>query len=101
MKAAGRLHLDHLHLIFQAAVDGLGVAMAPRSLWGNDLKQNRLVSLLPQHGLPLDRYYYGNHRTPLTEEAHLFVKWLEEAQHWDNSGAAPERDDRTPHSPAM
>lgn len=79
LKAAGRLHLDHLHLIFQAAVDGLGVAMAPRSLWGNDLKQNRLVSLLPQHGLPLDRYYYGI-SPEASEEAHLFVKWLKEAQ---------------------
>lgn len=80
LKAAGRLHLDHLHLIFQAAVDGLGVAMAPRSLWGNDLKQNRLVALLPQHGLPLDRYYYGI-SPDAPEEAHLFVRWLEQAQY--------------------
>lgn len=80
LKAAGRLHLDHLHLIFQAAVDGLGVAMAPRSLWGNDVKQNRLVPLLPQLGLPLDRYYYGL-APDAPEAAQLFAQWLEQAQH--------------------
>lgn len=79
-QAAGQLYLDHLHLILQAAVDGLGVAMAPRSLWGNDLKQGRLVSLLPQHRLPLERYYYGIAAEP-REEVRLFVRWLEEAQH--------------------
>lgn len=79
-QAVGQLYLDHLHLILQAAVDGLGVAMAPRSLWGNDLKQGRLVSLLPQHRLPLERYYYGIAAEP-REEVRLFVRWLEEAQH--------------------
>jgi len=79
LKAAGRLHLDHLHLILQAAVDGLGVAMAPRSLWGNDLRQKRLVPLLPRHTLPLERYYYGI-APAASEEARCFVAWLEEAQ---------------------
>lgn len=79
-QAAGQLYLDHLHLILQAAVDGLGVAMAPRSLWGNDLKQGRLVSLLPQHRVPLERYYYSIAAEP-REEVRLFVRWLEEAQH--------------------
>lgn len=80
LKAAGRLHLDHLHLVFQAAVDGLGVAMAPRSLWGHDVKQKRLVPLLPRHALPLDRYYCG-FSPEASDEARCFVKWLEEAQH--------------------
>ncbi|MDT0138969.1 LysR substrate-binding domain-containing protein [Acidovorax sp. PRC11] len=79
LKAAGRLHLDHLHLVFQAAIDGLGLAMAPRSLWGNDLRQQRLVALLPRHGLPLDRYYYGI-SPEASEETRCFVKWLEAAQ---------------------
>ncbi len=35
MKAAGRLNLDHLHMTLQAAVDGLGIAVAPRCLWGS------------------------------------------------------------------
>jgi len=61
-------------------VDGLGIAIAHRSLWGNDLKQNRLVSFLSQHGLPLERYYYGISPEAF-EEAHIFVKWLEAAEH--------------------
>ena len=78
-RPAGRLHLDHLHLVLQAAVDGLGVAMAPRSLLAHDLQQRRLVSPLPQHRLPLERYYYGlvPHAPP---EAQFFVKWLEDVR---------------------
>ncbi|MFT3812663.1 MAG: LysR substrate-binding domain-containing protein [Acidovorax sp.] len=75
LKPAGRLHFDHLHLVLQAAVDGLGVAMAPRSLLARDLAQRRLAAPLPQVRLPLERYYYA-----LAEgapaEAQLFVQWL-------------------------
>lgn len=78
-KPMGRLHLDHLHLILQAAVDGLGVAMAPRSLLAHDLQQRRLLSLLPQHRLPLERYYYGL-APDAPPEAQFFVKWLEDVR---------------------
>ena len=79
LRPAGRLHLDHLHLVLQAAVDGLGVALAPRSLLAHDLRQGRLVSWLPQHRLALERYYYvlGANAQP---EAQFFVKWLEEVR---------------------
>lgn len=77
LRPAGRLHLDHLHLVLQAAVDGLGVALAPRSLLAHDLRQRRLVSLLPQHRLALERYYYGL-GADAQPEAQFFVKWLED-----------------------
>lgn len=78
-KPAGRLHFDHLHLVLQAAVDGLGVAMAPRSLLAHDLRQGRLVAPLPQHGLPLERYYYG--LVPAAPpEAQAFAQWLEDTR---------------------
>ncbi|WP_423455935.1 LysR substrate-binding domain-containing protein [Ottowia sp. VDI28] len=78
-KPAGRLHLDHLHLVLQAAVDGLGLAMAPRSLLAHDLQQRRLISLLPQHRLSLDRYYYGL-APDAPPEVQFFVKWLEDVR---------------------
>lgn len=75
LKPAGRLDFDHLHLVLQAAVDGLGVAMAPRSLLARDLAQRRLVSPLPQVGLPLERYYYAV-AEGAPPEAQLFAQWL-------------------------
>ena len=79
LQANGRLHLDHLHLVLQAAVDGLGVALAPRSLLARDLSQGRLVALLEASRLPLERYYYG--LTPdAPAEAQFFVKWLEDVR---------------------
>lgn len=75
LKPLGRLHFDHLHLVLQAAVDGLGVAMAPRSLLARDLAQRRLVAPLSGTGLPLERYYYGT-APGAPAEARLFVQWL-------------------------
>ncbi|MFT3720904.1 LysR substrate-binding domain-containing protein [Pseudorhodoferax sp.] len=79
LRPAGRLALDHLHLVLQAAVDGLGVAMAPRSLLARDLAQRRLVPLLPLHRLALERYYYGV-APGAPPEAQLFVQWLEDVR---------------------
>ena len=79
LRGSTRLHLDHLHLILQAALDGLGVALAPRSLLAWDLDQRRLVALLPEHRLPLERYYYGL-APDAPAEAQIFVKWLEDVR---------------------
>lgn len=76
LKPAGWLDFDHLHLVLQAAVDGLGVAMAPRSLLARDLAQRRLVSPLPQVRLPLERYYYAV-AEGASAETRLFAQWLE------------------------
>lgn len=78
-RPAGRLHFDHLHLVLQAAVDGLGVAMAPRSLLAHDLEKHRLVSPLPGIRVPLERYYYGL-MPDAPAEAQFFVKWLEDTR---------------------
>ena len=75
IKPAGRLQFDHLHLVLQAAVDGLGAAMTPVSLVGSDLAQGRLSAPLPGVRLPLERYYLG--RAPgAAPEAQLFADWL-------------------------
>ncbi|CAN5205924.1 transcriptional regulator GcvA [soil metagenome] len=78
-KPAGRLQFDHLHLVLQGALDGLGVAMGPTSLVSHDLADGRLVSPLPGLRLPLERYYYGM-APDAGPEAQFFAEWLEDAR---------------------
>jgi LysR family glycine cleavage system transcriptional activator len=80
LKPAGRLQFDHLHLVLQAAVDGLGVAMGPASLVAHDLATGRLQSPLPHLRMPLVRYYYGL-APDAAPEAQCFADWLESAMH--------------------
>ena len=79
LKPAGRLQFDHLHLVLQAALDGLGVAMGPTSLVAQDLAQGRLVSPLPHLRMPLERYYYGL-APDARPEAQFFTEWLEDTR---------------------
>ncbi|MNG27379.1 DNA-binding transcriptional activator GcvA [compost metagenome] len=64
-----------MHLVLQAAVDGLGVALCPVSLLGRDLSNGRLTCPLPSLRLPLARYYYGVSRDAVAE-TQVFVDWL-------------------------
>ncbi|MFT4266238.1 MAG: LysR substrate-binding domain-containing protein [Xenophilus sp.] len=79
LRPAGRLQFDHLHLVLQAAIDGLGLAVAPRSLLAHDVDQGRLRSPFPQMRLPLERYYLGL-APDAPAEAQFFARWLEEAR---------------------
>lgn len=76
MKPAGWLRFDHLHFVVQAAVDGLGIALAPASLLTHDLRARRLRRVLPALHLPLERHYYGL-APDAVPEAGAFVQWLE------------------------
>jgi LysR family glycine cleavage system transcriptional activator len=69
------LQFDHMHLVLQAAVDGLGVALCPASLLGRDLSNERLTCPLPSLRLPLARYYYGVSGDAVAE-TQVFVDWL-------------------------
>ncbi|VTU39179.1 LysR substrate-binding domain-containing protein [Variovorax sp. PBL-E5] len=82
LKPAGRLQFDHLHLVLQAAIDGLGVAMGPTSLVAHDLAFGRLQSPLPEMRMPLPRYYYGL-APGAAPEAAFFAEWLENARRAD------------------
>ncbi len=81
------LQFDHMHLVLQAAVDGLGVALCPASLLGRDLSNGRLACLLPSLRLPLARYYYGVAENAVVE-TQVFVDWLltHIDQDWDGRG---------------
>lgn len=78
-RPAGRLQFDHLHFVLQAAVDGLGVALAPTSLVSHDLASGRLQSPLPALRMTLERYYYGL-ATDAAPEAAYVAEWFEEMQ---------------------
>ena len=75
LQPASCLQFDHLHFVLQAAVDGLGFAMAPVSLIAHDLVSGRLVSPLPSLRLPLTRHYFGTAPDPSPETLCL-VQWL-------------------------
>ena len=75
LQPASCLQIDHLHFVLQAAVDGLGFAMAPVSLIAHDLASGRLVSPLPTLRLPLTRHYFGTAPDP-SPETQCLVQWL-------------------------
>ncbi|AHL34383.1 LysR family transcriptional regulator [Pseudomonas brassicacearum] len=85
------LQFDHMHLVLQAAVDGLGVALCPASLLGRDLSNGRLTCPLPALRLPLSRFYYGVSRDAVGE-TQVFVDWLF-SQIQQNAAAATSRTD--------
>lgn len=76
LKPAGWLHFDHLHFVLQAALDGLGLALAPASTVVQDLASGRLQAPLPALRLPLERYCIG--LAPEAGPATLaFLAWLQ------------------------
>jgi LysR family transcriptional regulator, glycine cleavage system transcriptional activator len=79
LRPAGSLTLDHFFLTIQAALDGLGVAMGPTALIGDDIAAGRLVTPFPNISLPARSYFAylpEAHRTdPHTA---VFCDWLEQ-----------------------
>jgi len=75
LRPAQRLQLDHLHIVLQAAVDGLGFALTPVSLLGRDVEAGRLVCPLPKLRKPLEPIYCGVARDA-GRETLLFADWL-------------------------
>lgn len=73
------LQFDHLHFVLQAAVDGLGFAVAPHSLVSHDLQNGRLCCPLPDLRLPLPRHYYGI-ALDAGADALRFAQWLDSQQ---------------------
>jgi LysR family glycine cleavage system transcriptional activator len=75
LRPARRLQFDHMHIVLQAAMDGLGFAVTPRSFVGNAVTSRQLVLPLPRLTMPLNPIYFG--MTPgAGREARLFADWL-------------------------
>ena len=79
LNPASCLQFDHLHFVLQAAVDGMGFALAPVSLIAHDLASGRLISPLPDLRMALRCHYYGLAPNAVPETQH-FVHWLMEQQ---------------------
>lgn len=74
---AGTLTLDHFYLAIQAAVDGLGVAMGPTALVGDDLAAGRLVTPFAEVSLPARSYFaYLPQSERTNPSAEVFCDWL-------------------------
>jgi LysR family glycine cleavage system transcriptional activator len=77
LKPAATLTLDHFYLAIQAAIDGLGVAMGPTALVGDDLAAGRLSTPFPEVSLPARAYFaYLPRRDPIDPVRAVFCDWL-------------------------
>jgi LysR family glycine cleavage system transcriptional activator len=83
LKPAKRLQFDHVHFVLQAALNGMGIALAPISHLGQDWLSGRLVTPLPELRMPLEPMYYGVSPNA-GDETLLFANWLS-AQGADNA----------------
>lgn len=78
LEPAATLTLDHFYLSIQAAVDGLGVAMAPSTLIEDDLRAGRLVTSFPYISLPSRSYFaYTPLGSPLRAASDGVCAWIE------------------------
>ncbi|MDO9127549.1 LysR substrate-binding domain-containing protein [Parvibaculum sp.] len=77
--SAGRQHFDHFYLTLQAASDGLGIALGPLPIIGDDIRAGRLVAPLAAPVLP-SRPYCWLTPEPLAGDRAIaaFCTWLEE-----------------------
>jgi LysR family transcriptional regulator, glycine cleavage system transcriptional activator len=73
------LRFESSALACQAAVDGLGVAIAQRAFVSDDLKSGRLVAPFTL-GVPTDSFYYLARSTarPWSRDAEAFEGWIRE-----------------------
>lgn len=73
------LTFDHFFLTIQAAIDGLGVAMGPTALIGDDVAAGRLVMPFPDVSLPARSYFaYLPTESESGAQTAAFCDWLEE-----------------------
>jgi len=77
LEPASCLQFEHLHFVLQAAVDGLGFALAPTTLIAHDIASGRLTCPLPELRMALSRHYFGL-APDATPETQCFVQWLME-----------------------
>jgi LysR family glycine cleavage system transcriptional activator len=80
LKPAAALTLDHFYLSIQAALDGLGVAMGPTALVGDDLAAGRLVAPFPAVSLPARTYFaYLPQHDRINPASTVFCDWMAQA----------------------
>jgi len=71
------LYFDHTYLALEAAIDGLGVAMAPLQLIDDELQSGRLRLLFPRLVAPAPGYYIVCRKSSQGQRAvSAFIEWL-------------------------
>lgn len=79
LQTAGRLRFDHFYVALQAALDGLGVALAPLPLIEDDLRGGRLTLPVPQLVVRTRQYHLViPQRAADDPVVASFAAWLEE-----------------------
>lgn len=70
---------EHFHMLVNAAIAGIGVALVPSSFVSSELENDRLVRL-GQHELNSERAYYvvSNPHDSLSRSREVFTRWLHE-----------------------
>lgn len=75
---AATLTFDHFFLTIQAAIDGLGVAMGPTALIGDDVAAGRLITPFPDLSLPARSYFAYLPAGSKSGSQTVFCDWLEQ-----------------------
>jgi LysR family glycine cleavage system transcriptional activator len=75
---AATLTFDHFFLTIQAAIDGLGVAMGPTALIGDDVAAGRLIAPFPDVSLPARSYFAYLPAGGESDSQTVFCDWLEQ-----------------------
>jgi LysR family transcriptional regulator, glycine cleavage system transcriptional activator len=79
LTSTATLTFDHFFLTIQAAIDGLGVAMGPTALIGDDVAAGRLITPFPDISLPARSYFaYLPAGSESDSQTTAFCDWLEE-----------------------
>jgi LysR family transcriptional regulator, glycine cleavage system transcriptional activator len=74
---AATLTFDHFFLTIQAAIDGLGVAMGPTALIGDDVAAGHLITPFPDVSLPARSYFAYLPTGNESDSKAAFCDWLE------------------------
>jgi LysR family glycine cleavage system transcriptional activator len=77
LSPAATLTFDHFFLTIQAAIDGLGVAMGPTALIGDDVAGGRLVTPFPDLSLSARSYFAYLPAGSTSGSQTVFCDWLE------------------------
>lgn len=73
------IKLEYSGLVYQGAVDGLGLAMAQTMFVLDDIQRNRLVPVLDQQVRTTRGYYVGYSRASAEQpKVRYFLEWLKE-----------------------
>lgn len=78
------------HLVINAAILGLGVALAKRNWFSDDIAEGRLVEPFPELALPVQFAYYLVYPEERVEDARIqaFMTWVREEVQGGNQAAA-------------